>query len=192
MIVTLNSSPFALYLTEIDSTCAETRREREEIAIARLVKEAFGDKAERIHSSSGAPVISIGGKITADKSVSISHSRQHAVLAVAPSNTLIGVDIEEDREQLRRVAPRILSEEELAFYSSIPQGFLKAWTLKEALYKAARNVIGTELDFAKHIQLPLAGNDEAIVSHNNITIGLATTLNFISDNELIACVYKKL
>lgn len=77
------------------------------------------------HLPSGAPVVD------ARRCISVSHSRRIAVLAAADAP--IGVDAEENREaQLRRVAPRVLTEQEMAACPDL----LLAWTAKEAAFKA--------------------------------------------------------
>lgn len=133
-----------LYVTAIDSSSAN-RRQAETEAVGRLVREAFGPDAVVGHHSSGAPYIS--GKHTP---VSISHSRRTACLAVGHDRP-VGVDVEEAREQLRHVAPRILSRAELMVYGKSLSLLLKAWSMKEALYKAA---LIPGLDFRTDIMLP--------------------------------------
>ena len=91
-------------------------------------------------------------------SVSISHCRNLAALAVSPAGNPLGIDIERPRRQLATVAPRVLSPSELDYYSSFPSGLLQAWTLKEALYKAA-GITGA--DFARQLRIPLPGHEFA-------------------------------
>ena len=50
-----------------------------------------------------------------------------------------------------RVAPRVLSESEMAVYGVSSDLLLRAWTMKEALYKAA---LTPGLDFRRDIMLP--------------------------------------
>ena len=121
-----------------------TRREAERAAVAALLEHALPG-AVLSHTADGAPVIEGGPYI------SISHSRTHAALAVC-SGAPVGIDIETQRAQLARVAPRVLSEAEMAVYGVSPEGLLQAWTLKEALYKAA---LTPGLDFRRDIRLPL-------------------------------------
>ncbi|MDE6498343.1 MAG: 4'-phosphopantetheinyl transferase superfamily protein [Muribaculaceae bacterium] len=121
-----------------------TRREAERAAVAALLEHVLPG-AEMIHTAEGAPVIDGGPYI------SISHSRTHAALAVC-AGAPVGIDIETQRAQLARVAPRVLSEAELDIYGRSPEGLLQAWTLKEALYKAA---LTPGLDFRRDIHLPL-------------------------------------
>lgn len=101
------------------------------------------------HHADGAPFI-------ADYrgSLSISHSRSTVAVAIDPSRT-IGIDIEE-RERAHRMpqlAPRVLTTTEIATYAGAEE-LLRAWTLKEAAYKAAR----AGVDFLHDIHLPCDGS----------------------------------
>lgn len=109
---------------------ADSRREAETAAVSRLIKYLFGSDAEHTHRPDGSPVIEgIGSEI------SVSHSRTHAFVATHP-HLRIGVDAEQPRNQLMAVAPKFMSAEELADPQSLDQ-LLTAWTIKEAVYKAA-------------------------------------------------------
>lgn len=154
--------PLDIYLTDI-VTDGGTRRSAEEAAVARLVAEAFGAGARRCHRSDGSPYILQGDGSEADAGVSISHSRGMAALAIIPAGTEAGIDIEDERPQLVRVIPRICSPAECDAYAG-GDGLLRAWTMKEALYKAARHRLGKEIDFTAQIHLPAAGSDIAAVS----------------------------
>ncbi|MDE6311675.1 MAG: 4'-phosphopantetheinyl transferase superfamily protein [Muribaculaceae bacterium] len=104
------------------------RQERSRGAVMALLRYAFGPDIVLEHREDGAPFL----PGYPDVYISISHSRHYAAVATAPY--AVGVDIEEPREQLRRVAPRVLSDRELAMCTELPQ-LLRAWTIKEALYK---------------------------------------------------------
>lgn len=122
-----------------------TRREREQAAILAIVRAVFGPQAKLCHRENGAPYIA-----GADATVSVSHSRRTAVLAVDTSGRSIGIDIEEARGQLLRVAARVFSEAEIAVFGTGTAGLATAWTLKEAAYKCT----GTAgLDFRTDIVL---------------------------------------
>ena len=96
----------------------------------------------------------------------------------------VGVDIEQWREQLVRVAPRVLSESEMAVYGASSDLLLRAWTMKETLYKAA---LTPGLDFRRDIVLPphptstaatVAGRPFTIIT----TLPLATnTLTLVAE-----------
>lgn len=123
------------------------RCENERRAVDMLLKAALGRSVNLSHRPSGAPYIAGSGL-----KISISHSRDYACLAVS-SGLAPGVDVEQPRMQLQRVAARVLSQSELAIYGKSIDLLLRAWTLKEALYKAA---LTEGLDFRKDICLPLS------------------------------------
>ncbi len=138
-----------LYVTALDPAVT-SRREGERDAVARLIRHVFGDEAGLGHHESGVPYVE-----GFEGHISISHSRSVVCLAVAYEFSP-GVDVEEPREQLRRVAPRVLSDDEMAVYGHSMSLLLRAWTLKEALYKAA---LTPGLDFRRDIALPLDLDD---------------------------------
>lgn len=125
--------PVELYSVEIEDCAASApcRREREREAVRRLVRAAFGPQAVLEHRADGSPIVAAAG----ESQISVSHSRYLAVLAVAP--VAVGVDIEEAREQLLRVAGRFMTPDERRHYPT-PELILKAWTLKEAAFKTLR------------------------------------------------------
>ena len=181
--------PFSCVLSHCaaptDKVIHPTRREAENEAVRSLRAAAFGEGATKHHRADGSPYISLPDGTVRD--CSISHCPVAAALAVAspiptpppapcgaglsevaraalPAHDGIGVDIEAiDRAgQLARVAARVLSTEELECYSD---RLVEAWTLKEALYKAA---LSPGLDFRSAIHLPAteAGEKTASKTHH--------------------------
>lgn len=140
-------------------TTGGRRRVAELAAVKSLLREAFPTfpDARIAHAASGAPYLIFSGKAPAEiPAISISHSRDLAVLAVAPEGTRIGVDAETgDRaNQLLRVAPRFLSQQQMPFWGSSPSTLLRAWTIKEALYKAAGHVGMGLLEIPLPLEVP--------------------------------------
>ncbi|MDE6853919.1 MAG: 4'-phosphopantetheinyl transferase superfamily protein [Muribaculaceae bacterium] len=170
-----------------DGASRAGRAEREEAGVNRLLCEVFGPESERRHDASGRPWLYVSGK-RQDVNISISHSRRHAVLAVAPSGVDIGVDVEEWREQLTRVAPRVLSPEELSEYGSSADGLLRGWTLKEALYKASRHLLHREPEFASQLVLPLGGRDACVLEGGDAREFSSQTV--VEDGVCIALVWR--
>lgn len=115
-------------------TPASSRREAEKIAVDTLLLGEFGPDAYLTHAPDGHPVLTIGKRTV---SISISHCRDEAVVAISDGDEPIGVDIETARQQLRRVAPKFLNNEELNAAGTTLHSLLRAWTAKEAVYKAA-------------------------------------------------------
>ncbi|MDE5786267.1 MAG: 4'-phosphopantetheinyl transferase superfamily protein [Duncaniella sp.] len=116
-----------------DISLYDSRGERDRAATMALLKEIFGNDVEYSHRPSGAPVVACNGM---NHNVSLSHSCSTIVIAVAGDEKAIGVDVETYREQLERVQSKYLSDEERKLFTA-PIDKLKAWTAKEAVYKAA-------------------------------------------------------
>ena len=123
--------PYTLYVEELPANDNLSRHEREKIAVDKLVKRAFGPGARKYNMPSGAPAIE-----GANTPFSISHCRTHAALVAGHGCAAIGADIEIFRPTLRRVVHKFLTEAERHAYCT-DEALLQAWTLKEAVYKAA-------------------------------------------------------
>lgn len=146
MIEIFKYDDITLGITPIEADPGRTRTEREHVAVGDIIARFFGVDARIGHRDTGAPYL-VGRE---DISLTVSHSRDYAAVAFSAERT-IGVDIEQWREQLVRVAPRVLSESEMAIYGVSSDLLLRAWTIKEALYKAA---LTPGLDFRRDIMLP--------------------------------------
>ncbi len=105
-------------------------REREREAVREIIRRVLGEGVEIAHDRYGAPKVSVGSV-----NISVSHSFTAAAVAF-DSVRPVGVDIEQWRPQLRRVAGRFLTESELA-REVTDDCLLRAWTAKEATYKVA-------------------------------------------------------
>ncbi len=75
--------------------------------------------------------------------ISISHCKGYQTMLLS-ANTPVGLDLECERSQLKRIQHKFVSEEELALLSHLPaqKRLLFAWCAKEAAYKyyAKRNI----------------------------------------------------
>lgn len=119
----------SVFFCHISSDESLTRRQREKEAVASLLASAAPGVTVS-HYDNGAPYV----PDRPDVFISVSHSRTHA--AIALSSVPVGIDIEQPRAQLLRVAPRFLSETEMKIFNT-PALLLRAWTATEAVYKAA-------------------------------------------------------
>lgn len=139
-----------IFLQPIVGRPGATRRQSEQEAVSAVLSAVLGPGARITHEESGAPQIaseSPAGPLPspANRSdlsdtlpeISISHSTATAAIALAPRGTVFGIDIEAPREQLRRVASRLISPDDrlpdLDLFT-----LLRLWTAKEAVYKALR------------------------------------------------------
>lgn len=120
---------------------ALSRRDRETMAVHQILRHIGFDPETLAHDENGAPKMP-------GTHISISHSRRLAVVAVDPERP-VGIDAEEWRAALHRVAPRYLSSTELATFTA-QRALLRAWTIKEAVYKIAG---GAAADFRAAIAI---------------------------------------
>ena len=121
---------YTLLYQEIDPELPLREGERQACGI--LARKLAGENAVIEHYDDGAPYIP-----GYEGLVSLSHCRGLAVMAASESAE-IGVDAEVWREQLRRVVNKFLAPEEMETWSATNEALLRAWTIKEAVYKAAR------------------------------------------------------
>lgn len=148
------------------------RREAEKAATARLVTTLFGPGATVAHSPDGAPRLILPNTPTATPApeISISHSLHTVALAVGRARRPIGVDIEQPRQQLVRVAARFLAPEEIPIHAAGAENLLRAWTAKEAAFKAAGIAGLTLADIrldatASRAMIPSSPSVEIRISH---------------------------
>lgn len=148
------------------------RRIREIIMSHILISKHIDENAILCHTDIGAPYIK-GNNCH----ISISHSSNQIALAINHNNP-IGIDLENWREQLLKVKSRFLSNMETSIYST-PQLMLKAWTMKEALYKIAQS---PGISLVNDIMLPL--NKESNIANVNTLNGLKQfSINSIESTE---------
>lgn len=144
-----------VWIAPIAQGGATDRRCRERRAVASVLRHIFGGDTTLAHTAEGAPTLPQHPQLQ----ISISHCRSLCAVAIADGSAQIGIDIEEARPQLERVAPRVLSAAEMDIYAPGSDGLLQAWTLKEALYKAA---LTPGLDFRADIHICDARNAPAV------------------------------
>jgi len=120
------------------------KRKTEFLATRLALKNLFHEKAELKHHNSGRPYIKEANHI------SISHSKNYIAIAFGEEN--IGVDIEEPKEKMLKLIPRILSEREYLEFQKNPSTELacKLWGTKESVLK----YIGDKnLNYRENIQI---------------------------------------
>lgn len=116
---------------------ASTGREAERNAVRLLMQKAAGHgKPQTLsHMPSGKPYIE--GKATT--AISITHCHGLAAMALNQAGHNVGIDAESASRnaQLQRVAGKFLSHAQAAIWGNDCNALLRAWTIKEALYKAS-------------------------------------------------------
>lgn len=144
-------------LAPIPSDDTRNRRERECNVVQELVDYAMQGHVEICHRSNGAPYIAAHGS----PYISVSHS--HHIAALLWTDTPgWGIDIEEARpEQLKRVASRVLTDDEIRVYS---ENLLMAWTLKEAAFKAADRPIADLREINLHAAGCISARDVELIT----------------------------
>lgn len=132
---TISDSQFA----DINSLSADKQRRERELTYT-LVNRAAGIYTRRFgwlagatlgHHANGAPFLNTDRKIN----ISISHCRSGACIALSDVSQNFGIDIEDSSDKLARVKSKFISESEAKIIG--PDMLLWAWTIKEAVYKAA-------------------------------------------------------
>jgi len=105
------------------------KRKTEFLATRLTLKNLFSKKTELKHHNSGRPYIKEASHI------SISHSKNYIAIAFGEKN--IGLDIEEPKEKMLKLIPRILSEKEYCEFQKKPSIKLacKLWGTKESILK---------------------------------------------------------
>ena len=132
---TISDSQFA----DINSLSADKQRRERELTYT-LVNRAADIYTRRFgwlagatlgHHANGAPFLNTDRKIN----ISISHCRSGACIALSDVSQNFGIDIEDSSDKLARVKSKFISESEAKIIDS--DMLLWAWTIKEAVYKAA-------------------------------------------------------
>lgn len=111
--------------------------ERGHLAATRLLQLLLRCPIQVAHTALGKPFLP-----QEPFALSIAHSTHYIAVWLAPPSFSVGIDIEEPREQLLSVAPRIMNRDELTHFHSLSNHSdalnyaLEVWCAKEATYKA--------------------------------------------------------
>ena len=103
------------------------KRRREHLAWRRIVRRELGAKVHIDYNDVGAPIVD-----TADRWISVAHGGESVAVAIADNP--VGVDIESLSRDFDRVAPRYMTEAEIAL-SEDRRWACFVWCAKEAMYK---------------------------------------------------------
>lgn len=99
------------------------------LAVRHLLHAAGYLDSDLYYESTGKPNLKDGNNI------SISHSFDYSVIIV--SNKIIGIDIEKQREKIKRISRRFIGREKVTFKSLEEEIRIltKIWAIKESLFK---------------------------------------------------------
>lgn len=125
------------------------RQEAARIAVRRLLACALGKKGTYPyqHTSTGAPYLAGEGM----PYLSISHTEGYVAIALSIKRP-IGIDIERISNQVERVTPRFITEDESSLLETLPPREYRLalhilWSAKEAAYKLSNPPSRSLLDF---------------------------------------------
>ncbi|MDG1503846.1 MAG: 4'-phosphopantetheinyl transferase superfamily protein [Flavicella sp.] len=113
------------------------------VSIRHLLKHAGYSDSDLYYSATGKPHLKDG------KHISITHSFDYAAIAIG--SNAVGIDIEKNREKIKRIAPKFLGTEMRFVNSTSSADVLTVlWGAKEALFKCS---FLEGLSFKKHISI---------------------------------------
>ena len=117
--------------------CRNEKQRRERALIYTLLNHAGRNhKSFSLgHYDSGAPFLKGEDNQAPVTGISLSHCRSGACIALGAITQPFGIDIEDVSDKLARVAPKFINAREATFIEH--DMLLSAWTVKEAVYKAA-------------------------------------------------------
>lgn len=121
------------------------RNKKEKLAVLLLLSIHYQGHVTLCHKENGAPFIK-----EYDDNISISHSNTIVMLSIS-NKVEVGVDVEKAGTKVLRVREKFLSaEESLAINNDDIIENVRAWTVKEALFKVIHE---NEIDFKEHLHL---------------------------------------
>jgi len=153
------------------------KRKQEILGEIALKNHFFSSKDKIVHTNDGTPFIS-----KSKKQISISHSHEYVIMAIA--DFPIGIDLEKISTKVVRINTKFINEEEFErFDSSDAKTATQIWTIKEAIYKAARQ---KGIDFRSDINIKVLGElslAEVRIKNQWFTIEIHT---FVIDDYVIS------
>ena len=121
---------------------------------------------------------------THSHSISLSHSFPYVAAQIDSSHS-VGIDVEQAKEKLRQVGPRVLTPEEVADANEDLTKLCIYWCAKEALYKihGRRNLMFTDHLRIQPFQLAQAGTIngqiQVLPTKMNVKLGYRVTEEYV-------------
>lgn len=138
----------SLFADDLEAVKAPKRR-LEILGVRVLLKTLLGEERRILHAPSGRPFLEGDSRL-----VTVSHTQGYVAVGLH-SHFVPGIDIEQVRERVRKVAPRFVRADELPVTACLSDReyllqLLLHWSAKETLYK----VLGKEgVDFLEHLHV---------------------------------------
>lgn len=118
-------------LDEVYRRFKSPQRRKEWLATRALLQSTPHNGSKIVYNTNGAPQLSDG-----NKQISISHTKE--LIAIAISDTRVGIDIEhEERDALSITRLFLTEKEKMQFSNDSKDEALRLWTTKEAAFKLA-------------------------------------------------------
>lgn len=122
-------------------------RRIEWLAVRALLKSLAGDEKRVGYLPNGRPFLEDGSY-----SLSISHTKGYVAVLLSSSQTLVGIDIEQTGERVRKVAHKFVGPSEVIslYDNSDIWALLLHWSAKESMFKCLDT---PEVDFISHLHI---------------------------------------
>lgn len=162
------------------------KRKKEYLAIRLLLKCMLPDNNEILYNDEGKPFLK-----DQNLNISISHSDDLAVIMISPENP--GIDVEPSDRPVKKVASRILNDQEFTDSSGEEKGVkqLLYWCAKEAAFKSVseKNInFKTDIEICPFRFNKTSGEFYGRYIKNKKCINLSFKYFFYKNNVIVYCV----
>lgn len=158
------------------------KRKREYLGVRLALKKLLGEEPAVYYDKEGKPYL-----CNHSHQISISHSGRW-VAVIAHPTYVVGIDIEQINNVVRKIYPRFLSQQEQSDYGKNTAKLNVVWSAKETLYK----IIGKAVNnFATTLRvLPFALDKEGELLSEHIETKKIYTLHYLQNDAytLVYCV----
>ncbi len=122
-------------------------RRQEWLAVRVLLYTLLGEEKEIAYHPSGKPYLKDGSA-----SISISHTKGYAAVALGAPVREVGIDIERFGERVRKVVSKFMRDDEqpVDYQGTDIWSLLLHWSAKEAVFKCLN---AREVDFQEHLRI---------------------------------------
>ncbi|NDV64598.1 4'-phosphopantetheinyl transferase superfamily protein [Bacteroides sp. 224] len=146
----------AEYLKGMEAFTSESRR-LEWLAIRVLLFELLGEMKKVLYEPSGKPYLA-----DASAHISISHTKGYVAVIVSRRHE-VGIDIEQYRDRVLKVAHKFVREDEKAHINPEKEilSLLLIWSAKEVMFKCMNE---SEVDFRAHLMVELPADSKPFMN----------------------------